>query len=97
MGEADTTADLQRIRDALVEVLDPEIGISIVDMGMVRQVEEVDGGIRITLLLTSPTCPLAEMIKDQVREAAQVVTDREVEVILGEGRWDPSMMAPPKQ
>jgi metal-sulfur cluster biosynthetic enzyme len=97
MGEADTSADLQRVREALREVLDPEIGISIVDMGMVRKVEEVGGGILITLLLTSPACPLAGMITDQTREAAQAVTDQPVEVVLGEGRWDPSMIASQKQ
>ncbi|MGD1996972.1 MAG: metal-sulfur cluster assembly factor [Anaerolineae bacterium] len=85
--------ELQEIRSALKEVYDPEIGISVVDMGLVRRVEEVDGEIHITMILTTPGCPMATIILEQARAAVQEVTDRPVRVRMGMERWDPSMMA----
>ncbi|HIE39659.1 MAG TPA: metal-sulfur cluster assembly factor [Anaerolineales bacterium] len=85
--------DLQRVWDALKEVYDPEIGISVVDLGLVRKIEEVEGELHITMILTAPFCPLAGMIMEQARAAAQAVIDRPVRVTLGTERWDPSMMA----
>ncbi|HHS97940.1 MAG TPA: metal-sulfur cluster assembly factor [Chloroflexi bacterium] len=85
--------EVQRIREALKEVYDPEIGLSVVDLGLVRKIEEVEGEVHITMILTAPFCPLANMILEQARVAAQAVTDRPVRVTLGTERWDPSMMA----
>ena len=96
MSEAEATVpnnEMERVRGALKAVNDPELGISIVSMGMVRKVEAMDGGILVTMILTTPTCPLADMIMEQAREAAQAVTGLPVQVVLGTERWDPSMMS----
>lgn len=85
--------DIARIQEALQGVYDPEIGISVVDLGLVRKIEEVDGEVQITMILTTPFCPLARMILEETRRAAQAVTERPVRVIMGTERWDPSMMA----
>ncbi|HID90143.1 MAG TPA: metal-sulfur cluster assembly factor [Anaerolineae bacterium] len=85
--------ELQKIRETLKEVYDPEIGISVVDLGLVRKIEGVEGEVHITMILTTPFCPLAGMILEQARAAVQEVTDRPVRVTLGNERWDPSMMA----
>ncbi|RME32437.1 MAG: metal-sulfur cluster assembly factor [Thermoflexia bacterium] len=87
-----TEQEVARIREALKDVYDPEIGISVVDLGLVRKIEEVDGEIQITMILTAPFCPLAGMILEQARAAAQAVTERPVKVVLGMERWNPSMM-----
>lgn len=86
-------AEVQRIQDALKGVYDPEIGMSVVDLGLVRKIEGVEGEVHITMILTAPFCPLAGMILEEARSAAQAVTDRPVRVTLGMERWDPSMMA----
>lgn len=62
-----TEQEIARIREALKEVYDPEIGISVVDLGLVRKIEEVDGEIQITMILTAPFCPLAGLILEQAR------------------------------
>ncbi len=89
--------ELERVRDALRDVYDPEIGISVVDLGLVRKIEEVEGELHITMILTAPFCPLAGMILEQARAAAQAVTDRPVRVTLGTERWNPSMMTEESQ
>jgi metal-sulfur cluster biosynthetic enzyme len=85
--------EIQRIHEALREVYDPEIGISIVDLGLVRKITAEDGEVLITMILTAPFCPLAGMILEQARAAAQAVTERKVRVTLGMEQWNPSMMA----
>lgn len=85
--------EIARIREALRDVYDPEIGLNVVDLGLVRKIEEVDGEVQITMILTAPFCPLAGMIFEQARRAAQAVTERPVKVVMGMERWDPSMMS----
>jgi metal-sulfur cluster biosynthetic enzyme len=54
------------IRDALREVVDPELGVNIVDLGLVYRVD-VDGHVaRITMTMTSPACPLRDYLQDLV-------------------------------
>ena len=100
MGEGQTgltEQEVQKIREALKEVYDPEIGLSVVDLGLVRRIEEVEGEVQITMILTAPFCPLAGMIFEQARAAAQAVTEKPVRVVQGSERWNPSMMSEEEQ
>jgi metal-sulfur cluster biosynthetic enzyme len=80
------------IMEALREVLDPEIGISVVELGMIRKIEHKPDLTEITMILTTPFCPLAGYLTEKVRQRAQEVVGHPVSVILGEESWDPSMM-----
>ena len=84
------------IREALRHVLDPEIGINIVDLGLVYRIETEGTRARIAMTMTSPACPLAEYLKDlitsAVRQHVPSVTDIEI-VVEWEPPWDPEMMS----
>ena len=71
--------------EALREVMDPELGRNIVELGMVKELSVEDGKVSFTLALTTPTCPLRDRMSAQAR-AALVALDgiQEVEVKLGE-------------
>jgi len=57
------------VRDALHDVLDPELGVNIVDLGLVYDIA-VDGNtVRITMTMTSPACPLRDYIRTLVESA----------------------------
>ena len=56
---------------ALRGVDDPEIGMSIVDLGLVYRAERKPDGIEVALTLSTPSCPLSEMLIEQAREALQ--------------------------
>lgn len=83
------------VRDALREVLDPEIGLDVVSLGLVYGVE-IDGGIvRVALTMTTAACPLAETIvldAQQRIEALPGVEHAEVRLVW-EPPWTPERMS----
>ncbi|WP_046868532.1 metal-sulfur cluster assembly factor [Microvirga massiliensis] len=56
------------VLDCLSDVLDPEIGLSIVDLGLVYRAERTANGIDVAMTLTTRSCPLGEMITEDARE-----------------------------
>jgi metal-sulfur cluster biosynthetic enzyme len=84
------------IREALRLVLDPEIGVNIVDLGLVFRIETQGAAADIAMTMTRPACPLADFIKEQViaavREHVRGVTDVRV-VVEWDPPWDPGMMS----
>ncbi|MGQ9627128.1 MAG: metal-sulfur cluster assembly factor [Anaerolineae bacterium] len=81
----------QEIHEALRPVIDPEIGMSVVDLGMIREVIIEGDVVEIKMVLTAPFCPLAGFITDQVRQAVAAVPGvKEAKVTLLGERWDPS-------
>jgi metal-sulfur cluster biosynthetic enzyme/ribosomal protein L22 len=64
------------VREALLDVIDPDLGVNIVDLGFVRQVEVQDGTAVITMTLTSAACPLTSIMEDQIR--AELASLRDV-------------------
>jgi len=84
----------EQIREALRPVIDPEIGMSVVDMGMIREVSIEEDSVEVKMVLTAPFCPLAGVITEQVRQAAAAVPGvKEAKVTLLDEPWDPSWMA----
>lgn len=79
----------------LKTVVDPEIGINIVDLGLVYGVE-IDGEkVLVKMTLTSPACPLGGMIQAQVHQALTKlpwVKEAKVQLVWSP-RWDPRQMA----
>lgn len=87
--------DLERVRGALSTVIDPEIGLDIVTLGLVYALaEEEEGTVRVTFSLTTPGCPMERVIRDGVVAAAsQVPGVRRVEAELAwEPAWHPGMI-----
>jgi metal-sulfur cluster biosynthetic enzyme len=85
-------SETKKIKSALRDVIDFELGLDVVSMGLIRNVEMDDDNVTITMILTSPMCPMASMLMGQVRERAKEVTDKNVEVVMGKERWNPDMM-----
>lgn len=73
--------------EALKGVIDPELGVSIVDLGLVYDVRYEDGVAEVEMTLTSPGCPLAPVIDKKIREAVKEVP--EVKKLSLELVWDP--------
>jgi len=83
------------VRERLREVLDPEMRLSVVDLGLIYGIEIEGAKVRVTYTLTSPACPLAPVIAEQIRSAVLDIPGlREVELSLTfSPPWDPRTMA----
>ena len=85
------------INDALRAVIDPELGVNIIDLGLVYKVAVGDDGrITITMTLTTPGCPMhasfAEEIEQTLWTAIPGLTGVDVNLVW-EPRWSPMMMS----
>ena len=68
---------LEEIEEALKDVVDPELGINVVDLGLVYGLHlEDDDSLTIDMTLTSAACPLTDVIEDQTQTALEGLVDR---------------------
>lgn len=82
------------VRECLRSVIDPELGINLVDLGLVYDVAVEDGIAYVTLTTTTPACPIGAFLEDQVRFAVlrlPGILGVEVEIVH-EPRWSPTLM-----
>jgi metal-sulfur cluster biosynthetic enzyme len=56
------------VMDALSNVIDPELGLDFVELGLIYGVEIDDGAVRVTFTLTTPGCPIGPQVTEQIDE-----------------------------
>lgn len=79
---------LDEVREQLKEVYDPEIGINVVDLGLIYKLEEPEEGtLRVEMTMTTPGCPAHDMISGNVEWAAAQVFG--VAMVYVDVVWDP--------
>jgi len=82
------------VLDALRQVIDPEVGINIVDLGLIYDVAIVGPRVHVAMTLTAPGCPMSESIRAGAQLAVlnlEAVDEAEVELVW-EPPWHPAMM-----
>jgi metal-sulfur cluster biosynthetic enzyme len=77
------------ILDALRQVVDPEIGMNVIELALIRQVLLGDQVTEVKMILTTPFCPYAGAMLQQVKEVVEEVEEHDVKVTLLAERWDP--------
>lgn len=83
------------VRELLREVIDPELGLDIVELGLLRAVHVEDGAARVRFTVTTPACPLSSYIEDEIRACLWQLpglSDVEVECEY-EPEWSPEDMS----
>lgn len=88
--------NVDEVREKLKEVFDPEIGINVVDLGLVYEIKEVEeGSLYIAMTMTTPGCPAHDSISSAVEwTAAQVFGVALVQVdVVWDPPWTPEMMS----
>ena len=88
------TSKDEEIIESMRNVIDPEIGLNIVELGLLRNVDVNDENdtATITMILTTPFCPYGPQLIEQVRVVGNSVMGGGVTVEIGTELWDPSMM-----
>ena len=88
------TSKEEELMESLRSVIDPEIGLNVVELGLIRNLEfdEENDAANITMILTTPFCPYGPQLIQQVRQVGSQVMDGGVTVEIGAELWDPSMM-----
>jgi len=59
---------VEEVTDALTEVIDPELGLDFVELGLIYEVEVEGGAVDVTFTLTSPGCPIGPQVTEQIEE-----------------------------
>lgn len=86
---------VQQLREKLGEVMDPEIGMSIIQLGLVRDVTIEDEIARMKMILTTPFCPYGPALVEMTRQKAQEALNKPVTIEMSMDVWDFSMMEDP--
>lgn len=83
------------VREKLLDVIDPELRISIMELGLIYEVDVTDGDIKVVYTLTSPGCPLAPVIDGQIKDMLRDLpgVKEVVSELTFNPPWDPATMA----
>ncbi|NKB67081.1 MAG: DUF59 domain-containing protein [Candidatus Latescibacteria bacterium] len=85
---------LQRAVAGLYSVVDPEVGVNIVDLGLVYQIDTDNDAVHIHLTTTAPACPMAHFLYQQAQQAVAAQTGRAAHVeLVMDPTWTPAMMS----
>jgi metal-sulfur cluster biosynthetic enzyme len=83
------------VNDALANVIDPELGLDFVELGLIYEVEVDAGDVHVTFTLTSPGCPIGPQVTDQIKEyVGELDGVEEVKASMTfSPPWTPDMMS----
>ncbi len=81
-----------QVREALREVIDPEIGLNVVELGLIRNIHVEEDAVEVTMILTTPFCPYGPAMVESVRKKSYEATNKNTTVEVGMEMWNPEMM-----
>ena len=87
-----TASKEDEVRDALRAVVDPEIGLDVIALGLIRELDLQADKSHIVMLLTTPFCPYGPQLMEQTRRTVQEVTGVPTTIEMSMELWDPSYM-----
>lgn len=93
---SDRTPLVAQAREALRDIVDPELGVNLVDLGLIEALQERADGLYVRMTLTSAACPMAEMLLGEVEEALEALLppplQLELELVFAPP-WTPTRMS----
>jgi metal-sulfur cluster biosynthetic enzyme len=91
----DRMADVEDVREALTNVIDPELGLDFVELGLVYEIEVEGDEVYITFTLTSPGCPIGPQVTEQMKEYVSELPDvsKVYPKMVFSPPWTPDLMS----
>ena len=83
------------VRSVLETVMDPELGLSVIDLGLIREVHFLPDKTFVRMMLTTPFCPYAPQMMADVKQATESAVPQPAEVEIIPDAWSPDMMPDP--
>jgi metal-sulfur cluster biosynthetic enzyme len=83
---------IEPLKEALRTILDPEIGLNVIELGLIRDVQVDEQGADVTMILTTPFCPYGPAMIETTRLKAEEALNRPTHIQMGMEMWDFSMM-----
>ena len=83
------------VQDALTNVIDPELGLDFVELGLIYEVEVEGGDVYVTFTLTSPGCPIGPQVAEQMEEFVSELdgVERRTPKMIFTPAWTPDLMS----
>jgi metal-sulfur cluster biosynthetic enzyme len=91
-AESQDPAKAELLREAMREIVDPEIGLNIIELGLIRDIDLQLDRTKVTMILTTPFCPYGPAIMEETRKKTAEVAGTPVVIEMGPELWEPSMM-----
>jgi metal-sulfur cluster biosynthetic enzyme len=79
-------------KEMMREVVDPEIGLNVIELGLIRDLIIADHSAQVNMILTTPFCPYGPAMLEMTRQKAEKALERPTTIEMGYEMWDPSMM-----
>lgn len=83
---------VESFREHMREIIDPEIGLNIIELGLVRDVKIEGQQAEVNMILTTPFCPYGPAMLEMTRHKAEEALEMPVTIEMGMEMWEPSMM-----
>jgi metal-sulfur cluster biosynthetic enzyme len=83
---------VEPLTEELKKVMDPEIGLNVLELGLVRNVAVINGEAKMLMIMTTPFCPYGSVLLETTRQQAELGLKMPTAVDLSYEPWDPSMM-----
>jgi len=82
----------EALREGFKDIKDPEIGLDIIQLGLIRDVEIMEDSAQVNMILTTPFCPYGPAMLEVTNKKAIEILGRPTNIVLGMDMWDFSMM-----
>ena len=83
---------VEPLTEELKKVMDPEIGLNVLELGLVRNVTIINGEGKLLMIMTTPFCPYGPALLETTRQQAEIGLKLPTSITLSYEPWDPSMM-----
>jgi metal-sulfur cluster biosynthetic enzyme len=85
----------EQIKTALRQVYDPEIGLEVIQLGLIREINLATDPAEVKMMLTTPFCPYGGWLIQQIKDISESVSGKSMKVTVMPDLWDPNYMEDP--